>query len=197
MFKIGKHPAAATSYAACYDPTVMMVLKVASTAMSVISSIKQGNDQQKLLNRQAEQAEIDAGQKRAVGQRDVIAVKQRGEDLKSRARALAAASGAGSDDPTMEQIFGDIGARTEHDAMMAMYNAESGARRDESQADAWRYEGKMASRAGMITGLGTAISGGLDAYDKYGTKATEPTGLARYGYSPGRLYADRMSLKYR
>jgi hypothetical protein len=99
-----------------------------------------------LAGRRADQMEIRSGQERAetarlaneqraASQRDAIDQRRQGNLVASRARALAAASGGGVNDPTVTGILGDIDTEAEYRALTARYRGESAATRTEFEGD--------------------------------------------------------------
>ncbi len=172
-----------------------LVLTAASTIVGTVSAIRQGQaqdiaaqtqeragqHQRQLAERQAQALELKAGQERAVSQRAAIEQRRRGALVSSRARSLAAASGAGALDPTVVGIMGDLETETEIRTLTALYEGEETARGLEYGALLERAGGEgqlFAARAGarasraaadrsFLTAGGTLISGGASLYDKY------------------------------
>lgn len=118
----------------------------------------------KELRKQADQLDIKAGQERASAQRLAIEQRRQAELLSSRALAVAAASGAGVDDPTVLNIMANIAGEGEYRALTALYEGEEEARGLELNADARRREAKNTKKAAKFSALGTIIGAGSDAY---------------------------------
>ena len=163
---------------------------VASTVLSVASSIGQGKAQadaakaearstQQVAQYNATQLRQQAGQERATAQRAAIEQRRRGRLARSRAVNLAGASGAGVDDPTVVNILGDLAGEGEYNALAELYSGEETAKGLEAQAaaglaegdmmaSAARIRGRAARRAGSIDATGTELSSGSSFFDKYG-----------------------------
>ena len=75
--------------------------------------------------------------------------RRQGRLLSSRALAVAAASGAGAGDPTVENIIGDIGAEGEFRALSEMFIGEERARGLEMEADLRIFEAGQERIAGL------------------------------------------------
>lgn len=123
----------------------------AGTALSVLGAIGQGNAamaQGEAANRlakyQAAQLKQNAGQVRAVGQREGEAALRESLLLQSRAQAVAAASGGGALDPTVLKLIGGVAAEGQTAADTERYNAETQAQGLLAEANATRYSGKIA-----------------------------------------------------
>ncbi len=130
---------------------------VASTALQVTNTLQAGKAAQEAalarqaaLEHQAKQARQNAGQERAASQRASKEQRRQAQLVESRALAVAAASGAGAADPTVENILGGIGAEGEFRALSELFIGEERARGLEFQADIKVFEGNQERRAGDI-----------------------------------------------
>ena len=135
-------------------------LMVAGTALSAGSTILGANSEAKQYKSAAAQLDVQAGAERAMSQRDAFEQRRQARLLSSRGLAVAAASGAGADDPTVVNALADIEGEGEYRALTALYNGEEQARADESQAKAYRKAGKNAKLAGYLKAGGTILSAG-------------------------------------
>ena len=125
-------------------------------------------------NFEAEQAEVNAGQVTASGQRAAAEQRRRAELVASRAQALFGASGGSVSDPTAMSILSDLSGEGAYRAGVAMYQAEDKARMLRMGADVARREGsviesggKARAKAYQLSALGSAVAGGASLYDKY------------------------------
>lgn len=155
-------------------------LMIAGTVMQAGSSIAAGNAEAAQYNYQARGARQEAVQARAVGQRQALEERRRGAYAISRARALAAASGAGATDPTAIDIMAGIRAEGEYNALIAMASAEDRARGLEANASLLRYQGDQAKQAGYIGALTAGFKGTSSILSEGG----DSTLLERYGTTP-------------
>lgn len=164
------------------DP-ITATIAVASTALSAMSSIQQGNaadanarSQQNMLNAQALQSEMKATEERAMAQQRAKESRRQAVLKSSRAQAISAASGGGSFDPSIINLMGDIAAEGEYNAGIDMWQGESAAQDLEYGAELDRYQGrearkagKAAKRAGFMKAATTVLKGGSSLYNKYGS----------------------------
>lgn len=142
-------------------------LLIASTVMSTVGTIAQGNAANKQAKFQAAQLEQRAGQERASSQRRAIEERRRAGIINSNALASAAASGGGTDG-SVAKIMGDIAGEGEYRALTRLWEGEESAKGLETQAAAARMQGKSAKKQAMFKAAGTLASGAGSWYDKYG-----------------------------
>lgn len=145
----------------------------ASTVLTVAGAVRQG--QQAKLDGQIKARELqeDANVRQAESQRQAIMLRRRGQFAASRARAVAAASGAGVEG-TPEVLIDRIGTQSDLNVLNALYEGDATARGLRSGARNARREGRAGERAGYYRAAGSAISGASSFYDKYGGGFTEP-----------------------
>lgn len=144
-------------------------IAAAATVFSVYSSVQSGKQQQVLLDQQAREREEDAKAAQAESQREALNERKKAKNLVSRARAVAAASGAGASDPTVTNILTDIETQGEVNFLNALHSGETMARGLRSGAATARREGTAARTAGNIKAASTALGGATSWYSKYGT----------------------------
>lgn len=189
--------------------TIAAVSGVAGLGMSVMGSMQaasaakaQGEAQKNALDYQAQQARINAGQERAAAQRRAIAQRRKTDIVQSNLQARAAASGGGALDPSVIDISGDIAQEGEYRALSALYEGEERARGLETMANLRQFEGDAAMAAGRnVAGIyrgraiGTALSGSMDLFSKYGgggpeavNDVTPMRGFDNYGLTKTGAY---------
>ena len=159
-----------------------IILTVAATAFQTIGALQTaeaqddlGKHAQRIAQRDKEAAFQQAGQERALSQRDAIKERQQGEFVSSRVQALSAASGGGALDPTIINILAGVQQTEDFNAAMALATGESRARALEfggTQALA-RGEGEQtafenAARASRFQAAGSLLEGGSSLFAKYG-----------------------------
>ncbi len=132
---------------------------IIGTGLQVIGTIQDGKAQQAALNYEAQQEERAAKEERAASQRAAIEKRDEADFVLSRQRALAAASGAGVQTPTILDIYGDTAAKGEYIAQGELYGGESRARGRIDKANAARAKGKAAAKGSILEGFGTAFGG--------------------------------------
>lgn len=142
-----------------------------------VGSIRRGRFANANAKLEAQMDRLDANQAQVEGQQQAIAERRRAKLLRSRALAVAGASGAGiSGDPTVENILEDIETQGELNALTAMWEGDSMARGLRVRAKATRKSGREAKRAGYleaaasIADMATGSSGGSGGsfFSKYG-----------------------------
>lgn len=153
-------------------------MTVASSAMGAGANIGAGLSSRNAANYQAEQLDQAAGQQRAASQRAAYDETRRSTLLQSRAQAVAAASGGGASDPTVVDLVSRIAGEGSYRSQLALYQGSEAARALEGRADAARFQGKQAARAGYIGAFSSVLKGASSLFDKYGKGA--PGGMG-YG----------------
>lgn len=143
-------------------------MMIASTAISAVGTIAQGNAARAAGNYQAAQLNQQAGQERAIAQRNAIEQRHKATLANSRALAVAAAGGGGASDPTVNNIMGDITGQGEYNALSALYTGEERARGMNMQADVARLEGKQARSASLLKAGTTILGAGSTLADRFG-----------------------------
>ncbi len=168
---------------------VGLVLGAVSTVMSMNAQEEQGQAaaavarrKQQEANFEAAQLDQDAGQAKAVSQRQAEGENLQAKLINSTALARAAASGAGASDPTVLNILAKTSATGAYRGSVAMYEGEEQARLDRMRAAALRFSGDVgiadavvASRAANSGAMATLFAGGAKGASMY----------SKYWSSPG------------
>jgi len=154
----------------------MAGLSAGGTALSVMGSLKQAKEQNKLAKFQAKQLEQQAGQTEAAGQYAALEQRRQAEILQSRALAIAGASGGGTLDPTVLKVISGLAVEGERAVQSEIYNSKSQAQAQRLQATSTRYEGYQAKKAGTIKAFSTALSGLADAGGMASFGMSKPAG---------------------
>ena len=116
---------------------------------------------------EAKQMMINAGQAKAVAQRDAIEQTRQSGLVQSRILALAAASGGGASDPTIINLIGKQAGQGAYNAAVAIYKGDDRARELEMAAAAKRYEGASAKSAGIAKAVGALTGTASSLFSKY------------------------------
>ncbi len=151
--------------------------ELAVMAVGMAGDYMAGRAEKKAAISDAKQLQYRAGQTRASAQRAAGEERRDARYLSSRARAVAAASGAGASDPTVVNLLADIEAEGEYNALARMYEGEESARGDQYAARARRSEGNAAMNAAYFGMVGRAGS----------TFATKYGGPKATNYSTGNM----------
>ena len=142
-------------------------LMAVGTLVTAYSQIKQGSDQKKIADLQGEMMDRQANESQASAQRDAAEVLRQGDIALSRSKAVAAASGAGADDATVQDVENRIAARSEYNAMAKLYSGATEADTLRTQGQATRAMGKQARAQGILKAVGTIADGGGSLYDRF------------------------------
>lgn len=111
---------------------------------------------------------FNAGQARATGQHQAESIGLVTQERQSRLRALAASSGGGLQDPTIQNLATGVGTEGVYRQMSAMAAGESVAQGDEMKARALRAEQTPTIVSGVLSGASSLFSKRLSMADKYG-----------------------------
>ncbi len=170
----------------------------ASTALTVAGAVRQGQQAKNEAIIRERELKEDANAAQATAQREAIVRRRQGAFAASRARAVAAASGAGLEGTT-ELLIDRIETQTDLNVLNALYEGDTTARGLRSGARTARREGNAAARAGIYKGLASALSGASSFYDKYGggfggsssfnsDDIDQGTAFADFGARPAGVY---------
>lgn len=138
-------------------------LSILGTALSAGGAVLGGIQANAAAKEQAKSMEKKGDAEYAIAQRKMLEGKRQANLLVSRQRAVAAASGGGVSDPTVESIMGKTEARGGYNALMDMYNGAT--MRDDlyQTAAATRTEGRGAL-------VGSFINAGSTIFDAIGKR---------------------------
>jgi hypothetical protein len=104
-----------------------------------------------------------AGDERATAQRRAELQRRIGVRAKSRARAVAAASGGGAEDVTIQNIEAGLERDTTYNVLTELYEGEARGLGLSEGARASRKRGRNAKQSSYMT----AAAEGLDMYNRY------------------------------
>jgi len=138
---------------------------MAAAAAGAMNTIAQGQYADKQGKAAFKQLREQANRSEALSQREAIERRREANLISSRALAIAGASGAGVDDPTVENILHDIGTQGEYNVLSALYDGKLQARSERYQAETAREEGRMAKKASYLQAIGNL---GKSMYDVSG-----------------------------
>lgn len=117
-----------------------------TAGVSVAQTVAQGNVQEQIANIEARQQREQALAEQAEAQAEARTERRRAEHLKSRAVALAAASGTGVDSPNVAGAISDIDDQGEYNALAALYSGSTAARSRDYAAALAKERGRSARR---------------------------------------------------
>jgi hypothetical protein len=168
-------------WVAVHGPMALTAATVGAGALQAVGTIMggqaaadAGGRQQQAQYFKAEQEEQAAQESRASQQRVALDKAREGRLLQSKLQAGAAASGGGAADPTILDLAGGIGGRSEYESLLEMYKGENRARGLEDSAvgsrlsgDAAKAEGEAKKKASYFSAAGTLIGSAGSAYKSY------------------------------
>lgn len=142
-------------------------ISIASTVLAGLSGISKAKSEKKAAKNDEAQAAREASLARATSQRDAIEEQRQGRLARSRAKAVAAASGAGVSDPTVIDRFADLEAEGAYGAASRLFEGESGALGYLDYGASRRREARARSRAYGLETAATVLSGVQSFQSKY------------------------------
>lgn len=128
-----------------------------TAGVSAAQTVAQGNVQEQIANIEARQQREQALADQAEAQAAARLERRRAEHLKSRATALAAASGTAVDSPNVADAISDIDAQGEYNALAALYSGSTSARSRNYAAALAKGRGRSAKRASYSQAGGTVL----------------------------------------
>lgn len=143
-------------------------LEVAAIGASVLSAggaLYSGQQQKKMSNYQAVQAEADAKSAQAAGRVEAERIRKAGRAQAAQANASLAASGVDTGEGTALRIQSDIVGNAEQDAYQTILNGVNQSARLNAQASADRISGSNAATSGYISAGSSLLSAGGTAYN--------------------------------
>ena len=142
-------------------------MKVASTVLATVAPLYAGQQEQKSAYDEAQQLLQRARLRRAEATRAYTEELRQGRLTKSRAIALAAASGGGVDDPTVQNVISNLDTDARYRALMALYSGAGDALGLENAARKRMSEGRASARAGLLGAAKNALTGYVGFKSKY------------------------------
>ena len=134
-------------------------------AAGTIAAGKAANEQAKF---EAAQLEIKGQEERAAAQREAREGQRTGRYAVSRQRALSASGGLGATDPSIMDLSADTWVRALYQGKMVKYGGEERKRGLYAQAEARRYEGKVALQQSKMAAFGSILGAAGGLFGSYG-----------------------------
>ncbi|WP_442582541.1 hypothetical protein ACSBOB_11590 [Mesorhizobium sp. ASY16-5R] len=134
-------------------------LAIGGSLLSAVGSVAGGISAKQNADAQADAAERQANEARAVSQREAVQRSKEAKLLISRQQALAAASGGGATDPSVLTNTGEIGKQGWLNSQTALYEGESQGRALEDSAAIGRWQGRKEMFAGFVDAGSTTLNG--------------------------------------
>ncbi|EPM9803192.1 hypothetical protein ACTTO6_001793 [Klebsiella pneumoniae] len=156
-------------------------IEIAAIGASVLSAggaVYSGQQQKKMANYQAAQAEADADASQKAARVEADRIRKAGREQSAAANASLAASGVETGEGTALRITSGITEDSEQDAYQTILNGANSASRLQAQAQADRITGSNAATAGNISAGSSLLAAGGTAYD--GWKKAKEGGYGLY-----------------
>lgn len=142
--------------------------EAAATVVNATDQVKEAKSRQQDMFRQARAIKDASNAAAAESQREAAIERRKAKNLVSRARAVAASSGAGATDPTVSNILTDIETQGEMNALNTLYSGSTLSRGLQNYSSAMNREGRSTKRAGYRNAAASILTGGTSWYEKYG-----------------------------
>ena len=143
----------------------MAELALIGSLVQGVGTIASGIAANDAAQEEARQLEARGQEEFAASQREAQERRQEGRLLNSRTQALAAASGAGADAPTIVRLMTDTAGQAELNAQTDLYGGRQRRAGMRDSARARRAEGRASLMGSFFDAAGTGLSAG----STYGT----------------------------
>lgn len=140
-------------------PYALMAVSAIGTIASANAQEAGGRNEYAMAQVQADELKKEAMADRATSQRAAQEERRKAMVMASRARAVAAASGADALDPTVVNLISNIDATGDYNARSALFEGETAARDKETRARAGIFQGRIAKEAAKSASRATLIKG--------------------------------------
>ena len=144
--------------------TGVEIALVASSVLAAGGAVYSGQQQKKMANYQAAQAEADAEASKASAKVEAERIRKAGRQQAAAATASLAASGVDTGEGTALRITSGITGDSEQDAFQTILSGNNQSTRLNAQAQADRISGKNAATSGYIEAGSSLLSAGSKAY---------------------------------
>ncbi|EKZ6150141.1 hypothetical protein YA29_04960 [Klebsiella aerogenes] len=157
--------------------TGVEIALVASSVLAAGGAAYSGQQQKKMANYQAAQAEADAEASKAAAKVEADRIRKAGREQAAAANASLAASGVETGEGTALRITSGITEDAEQDAFQTILTGNNQGARLNAQAQADRISGKNSAMAGNISAGSSLLSAGGTAYSGWKSAKTGKYGL--------------------
>ncbi|AXS56981.1 hypothetical protein [Klebsiella pneumoniae] len=144
--------------------TGVEIAAIGASVLAAGGAVYSGQQQKKMSNYQAAQAEADAEASQKAARVEAERIRKAGARQAAAANAAMAASGVETGEGTALRITSGITEDAEQDAYQTILNGVNSSNRLQSQAQADRISGGNAATAGYINAGGSLLSAGATAY---------------------------------
>lgn len=144
--------------------TGVEIAAIGASVLAAGGAVYSGQQQKKMSNYQAAQAEADAEASQKAARVEADRIRKAGARQAAAANAAMAASGIETGEGTALRITSGIAEDSEQDAYQTILNGANSASRLQAQAQADRFTGSNAATSGYINAGGSLLSAGGTAY---------------------------------
>ncbi|WIO41585.1 hypothetical protein P2G42_16835 [Klebsiella electrica] len=157
--------------------TGVEIALVASSVLAAGGAVYSGQQQKKMSNYQAAQAEADAQASQKAARVEADRIRKAGARQAAAANAAAAASGVETGEGTALRVTSGIAGDAEQDAFQIILTGNNQGARLNAQAQADRISGRNAATAGNISAGSSLLSAGGTAYSGWKSAKAGKYGL--------------------
>ncbi|HHT0105326.1 TPA: hypothetical protein ACTXAP_004723 [Raoultella planticola] len=144
--------------------TGVEIAAIGASVLAAGGAVYSGQQQKKMSNYQAAQAEADAEASQKAARVEADRIRKAGARQAAAANAAMAASGVETGEGTALRITSGITEDAEQDAYQTILNGANSASRLQAQAQADRFTGSNAANSGYINAGSSLLSAGGTAY---------------------------------
>lgn len=144
--------------------TGVEIAAIGASVLAAGGAVYSGQQQKKMSNYQAAQAEADAEASQKAARVEADRIRKAGARQAAAANAAMAASGVETGEGTALRITSGITEDSEQDAYQTILNGANSASRLQAQAQADRFTGSNAATSGYINAGSSLLSAGGTAY---------------------------------
>ncbi|WP_158785147.1 hypothetical protein [Pantoea sp. BAV 3049] len=170
--------------------TGVEVALVASTVLATAGTVASAQQQKKMANYQAAQAEADADAAAGAAKVEAARIRKAGQAQAAQANAAYAASGVATGEGSALRITSGIVGDAEEDAYTTLVNGGNTAARYNAQAQADRISGSNAATAGYINAGSTLLQAGSTSYSGWKSASTTRTATGSGGASSANMFTN-------
>ena len=150
--------------------TGVEIAAIGASVLAAGGAVYSGQQQKKMSNYQAAQAEADAEASQKAARVEADRIRKAGARQAAAANAAMAASGVETGEGTALRITSGVTEDAEQDAYQTILNGVNSSSRLQAQAQADRFTGSNASTAGYINAGSSLLAGGSKAYNGWKTR---------------------------
>ncbi|EPK5524051.1 TPA: hypothetical protein ACIJY7_004193 [Klebsiella pneumoniae] len=157
--------------------TGVEIAAIGASVLAAGGAVYSGQQQKKMSNYQAAQAEADAEASQKAARVEAERIRKAGARQAAAANAAMAAYGVETGEGTALRITSGIAEDAEQDAYQTILNGVNSSNRLQAQAQADRISGRNAATAGNISAGSSLLSAGGTAYSGWQKAKTGKYGL--------------------